>query len=91
MLYFFLNFGLGPHLDEFANKVKGIKDTKNLAYEAGIQQFYMIAGFMFSVGYEQDEQDEDVGTAAGVAAAKEVAKALLETCPLFKIMATNSK
>ncbi|KAJ3402198.1 hypothetical protein HDU80_005311 [Chytriomyces hyalinus] len=33
MLHFFLNFGLGPHLDEFANKVKGIKDTKNLAYE----------------------------------------------------------
>ncbi|KAJ3233546.1 hypothetical protein HDU78_006370 [Chytriomyces hyalinus] len=86
MLYFFLNFGLGPHFDGFANKVKGIKDTKNLAYEAGIQQFYTIAGFMFS-----DEQDEDVGTAAGVAAAKEVAKALLETCPLFKIMATNSK
>ncbi|KAJ3251462.1 hypothetical protein HDU77_005850 [Chytriomyces hyalinus] len=50
VLYFGLNFGLGKYLDVYANRVKAIKNDKNLAYQTGIEPFYMIAGVMFSVG-----------------------------------------
>ncbi|KAI9342278.1 hypothetical protein BDR26DRAFT_908253 [Obelidium mucronatum] len=50
LIYFCINFGLGKYLDVFANKVKAIKDDKNLAYSTGIEPFYMVAGVMFSVG-----------------------------------------
>ncbi|KAI9328734.1 hypothetical protein BDR26DRAFT_923318 [Obelidium mucronatum] len=50
LIYFCLNFGLGKYLDVFANKVKAIKNDKNLAYSTGIEPFYIIAGVMFSVG-----------------------------------------
>ncbi|KAI8839379.1 hypothetical protein BJ741DRAFT_599179 [Chytriomyces cf. hyalinus JEL632] len=49
-MYFGLNYGLGKYLDVYANKVKAIKNDKNLAYETGIEPFYMIAGVLFSVG-----------------------------------------
>ncbi|KAI9328426.1 hypothetical protein BDR26DRAFT_912774 [Obelidium mucronatum] len=49
-MYFCLNFGLGRYLDVFANRVKAIKNDKNLALSTGIEPFYMIAGVMFSVG-----------------------------------------
>ncbi|KAI9342324.1 hypothetical protein BDR26DRAFT_836570 [Obelidium mucronatum] len=50
LIYFCINFGLGRYLDGFANKVKAIKNDKNLAYSTGIEPFYIIAGVMFSIG-----------------------------------------
>ncbi|KAI8837523.1 hypothetical protein BJ741DRAFT_664173 [Chytriomyces cf. hyalinus JEL632] len=46
-----MNASLGPvYLDVYANKVKAIKNDKNLAYQTGIEPFYMIAGVLIFAG-----------------------------------------
>ncbi|KAI9328628.1 hypothetical protein BDR26DRAFT_873758 [Obelidium mucronatum] len=49
-IYFCLSFGLGKYLDIYSNRLKSIKDDKNLAFLTGIEPFYMIGGVLFTVG-----------------------------------------